>query len=227
MSDGARGAVDLASRIVGRGGVFGPLENPQFFRQVRVNDELGTLVWPNKRGYLPPPPLLLGDRADRLAARAGNHLVVIGPTPRPHHGSRDHHPAPPNSPRAGHLSTVPVAETRPGDRPGNNRGLLADAPFLAVALVRKNVCGAGARRGAEIFALVLYPAWIIHRRGLQLPQWPSVGRLAKEGGLAVLLAILTLIWVALLTLILRAFFPGFAEGASPWQGVAQVGVCRD
>ena len=53
FSDGVRGVVDLASRIVGRGGVFKPLESPQFFRQVRVDEELGTLVWPNGADICP------------------------------------------------------------------------------------------------------------------------------------------------------------------------------
>jgi len=40
FSDGVRGVVDLANRIVGRGGVFGPLEDPEFFRRVAVDKEL-------------------------------------------------------------------------------------------------------------------------------------------------------------------------------------------
>ncbi len=53
FSDGIRGVVDLANRIVGRGGVFAALENPEFFRRVAVNDELGTLVWPNGADFCP------------------------------------------------------------------------------------------------------------------------------------------------------------------------------
>jgi hypothetical protein len=53
FSDGFRGAVDLAKRIVGRHGVFGPLEDPQFFRQVAVDHELGTIVWPNGADFCP------------------------------------------------------------------------------------------------------------------------------------------------------------------------------
>jgi len=53
FSDGARGIVDLAARIIGRGGVFGPLENPRMFRQVRVDEGLGTLVWPNGADICP------------------------------------------------------------------------------------------------------------------------------------------------------------------------------
>jgi hypothetical protein len=47
FSDERRGAVDLESRIVGRGGLYQPLEDPVFFRKVRVDAELGTIVWPN------------------------------------------------------------------------------------------------------------------------------------------------------------------------------------
>ncbi len=53
FSDGIRGAVDLANRVVGRGGVFGPLEAPEFFRQVFVDHELGTIVWPNGADFCP------------------------------------------------------------------------------------------------------------------------------------------------------------------------------
>jgi hypothetical protein len=53
FADGVRGIVDLSRRIVGRGGVFRPLEDPQFFRQVRVDPELGTIVWPNDADFCP------------------------------------------------------------------------------------------------------------------------------------------------------------------------------
>ena len=53
FSDGVRGVVDLSRRIVGRGGVFRPLEDPEFFRQVRVDRELGTIVWPNEADFCP------------------------------------------------------------------------------------------------------------------------------------------------------------------------------
>ncbi|MEN6405703.1 MAG: DUF2442 domain-containing protein [Thermoguttaceae bacterium] len=53
FSDDVRGVVDLANRIVGRGGLFKPLENPEFFRQVVVDHELGTLVWPNGMDFCP------------------------------------------------------------------------------------------------------------------------------------------------------------------------------
>jgi len=53
FADGIRGEVDLSERIVGRGGVFKLLEDPAFFRQVRVNDELGMIVWPNDADFCP------------------------------------------------------------------------------------------------------------------------------------------------------------------------------
>ena len=33
--------------------MFRPLEDPQFFRQVRVDPELGTIVWPNEADFCP------------------------------------------------------------------------------------------------------------------------------------------------------------------------------
>jgi hypothetical protein len=53
FSDGTHGIVDLAPRVVGRGGIFGPLENLQYFRQLRVDEELGTIVWPNGADICP------------------------------------------------------------------------------------------------------------------------------------------------------------------------------
>ena len=33
--------------VIGAGGVFEPLKDPAFFRQVRLNGEAGTIEWPN------------------------------------------------------------------------------------------------------------------------------------------------------------------------------------
>jgi hypothetical protein len=46
FEDGAEGVVDLASHLSFRG-VFEPLKSLAYFRQVRVDPELGTVVWPN------------------------------------------------------------------------------------------------------------------------------------------------------------------------------------
>jgi hypothetical protein len=47
FADGASGELDFKDRVAGRGGVFGPLEDIAFFRQVKVDSEAGTIVWPN------------------------------------------------------------------------------------------------------------------------------------------------------------------------------------
>ena len=46
FEDGVEGEVDVAS-LVKFEGVFAPLKNREFFVQVKVDRELGTIVWPN------------------------------------------------------------------------------------------------------------------------------------------------------------------------------------
>lgn len=53
FSDGQCGVVDLSGRILGRGGDFSALEDADFFRQVRVDPDLGTIVWPNDIDFCP------------------------------------------------------------------------------------------------------------------------------------------------------------------------------
>jgi hypothetical protein len=46
FDDGSERTVDLEAQLGGP--MFEPLHaNPELFRQVRVDDELGTIVWPN------------------------------------------------------------------------------------------------------------------------------------------------------------------------------------
>jgi hypothetical protein len=47
FTDASVGSVDLTSWIGGRGGVFGPLQDPAYFAHVAVDAEAGTIVWPN------------------------------------------------------------------------------------------------------------------------------------------------------------------------------------
>jgi len=47
FADGTRVEMDFRDKIVGRGGVFLPLQDIDFFRQVQVDPEAGALVWPN------------------------------------------------------------------------------------------------------------------------------------------------------------------------------------
>jgi len=46
FEDGVEGVVDLALTLSFRG-VFEPLKDPRYFARVRVDSELGTVVWPN------------------------------------------------------------------------------------------------------------------------------------------------------------------------------------
>jgi len=51
--DGVKGCLDFAPWIVGQGGVFAPLEKKDFFAQVSVNADLGTIVCPNDVDFDP------------------------------------------------------------------------------------------------------------------------------------------------------------------------------
>lgn len=53
FTDEKEGTIDFRQRIVGRGGVFQPLEEIEFFKQVAVEPEAGTLVWPNDVDFCP------------------------------------------------------------------------------------------------------------------------------------------------------------------------------
>lgn len=46
FEDGAEGVVDIAKEV-GFKGMLGALRNPEFFRQVRVLPDFGTICWPN------------------------------------------------------------------------------------------------------------------------------------------------------------------------------------
>lgn len=53
FTDGMIKELDFKERIVGRGGVFSPLEDLEFFKQVQVDSEAGTIVWPNGVDFCP------------------------------------------------------------------------------------------------------------------------------------------------------------------------------
>jgi hypothetical protein len=46
FEDGVEGSVDVA-RLISFTGVFAPLHNQTYFKQVAVNPDLGTIAWPN------------------------------------------------------------------------------------------------------------------------------------------------------------------------------------
>ncbi|MGC4067908.1 MAG: DUF2442 domain-containing protein [Polyangiaceae bacterium] len=53
FSDGASGIVDFEKRIVGRGGVFLALEDPEVFGAFSLDAEAGTIIWPNGVDFCP------------------------------------------------------------------------------------------------------------------------------------------------------------------------------
>jgi hypothetical protein len=57
FSDGSSRDVDLTGELHGH--IFEPLADPDFFAQARVDDELGTVAWPN--GADLDPLVLHGD----------------------------------------------------------------------------------------------------------------------------------------------------------------------
>ncbi|MGA2452027.1 MAG: DUF2442 domain-containing protein [Solirubrobacteraceae bacterium] len=68
FTDGLIREVDLSSDLWGP--MAEPLQDPAYFRQVRVDPEFGTVVWPN--GYHLDPDVLHGDHepVGRPAAQA-------------------------------------------------------------------------------------------------------------------------------------------------------------
>ena len=70
LTDGLRSEIDLGDRVTGRGGVFRPLADVDFFRQVQVEAEAGTIVWPNGVDFCPDVlySLATGQPVDDLQA---------------------------------------------------------------------------------------------------------------------------------------------------------------
>lgn len=67
FNDGLAGELDCG--FLRRGTLGEPLGDPEYFRQVRVDDELRTIVWPNG---LDPAPELLHDEV-RSAGAVAQH----------------------------------------------------------------------------------------------------------------------------------------------------------
>lgn len=52
FDDGTEGEYDMTP-LIARGGIFAPLADPAYFAQVTVNEDLGTIVWPNGADVCP------------------------------------------------------------------------------------------------------------------------------------------------------------------------------
>ena len=70
FTDGFEGTADL-SELEGKG-VFQPLSDPEYFDQARVDQELGTVVWPNSADIAPET---LREWAARDTPRQSVHWV--------------------------------------------------------------------------------------------------------------------------------------------------------
>lgn len=67
FEDGARGEIDFSTRKWS--GVFEPLADPAYFARVELDEELGTIVWPNGADMAPETLYLRAtERADQLNA---------------------------------------------------------------------------------------------------------------------------------------------------------------
>jgi hypothetical protein len=53
FQDGLNAVVDLDRVITRFEGIFAPLNDPDYFRSVRVDPEAGTIVWPNGADICP------------------------------------------------------------------------------------------------------------------------------------------------------------------------------
>jgi hypothetical protein len=67
FEDGLAAEVDL-SYLLDYGGVFGPLRDLEYFRQLRADPEAGTIVWPNEADIA--PETLYAHAQKRAAATA-------------------------------------------------------------------------------------------------------------------------------------------------------------
>jgi hypothetical protein len=74
FSDGTVANLDLGSRICGRGGVFQAMQDVDFFSQVCVDREAGTLVWPNGVDFC--PDVLYAEATGKDIAELGNQLEL-------------------------------------------------------------------------------------------------------------------------------------------------------
>lgn len=79
FNDGTSQEVNLSDVLFGE--LYGPLRDPNLFRQVRVDPEIRTLVWPNGADFDPATlhdwPRMQPLFAERAKAWKQNHVVPI------------------------------------------------------------------------------------------------------------------------------------------------------
>jgi hypothetical protein len=75
FADGTVAGLDFSRRIVGRGGGFAPLANVELFKQVTVDHEAGTLVWPNGVDFC--PNILYAEAMGRPVEEMDARLEVV------------------------------------------------------------------------------------------------------------------------------------------------------
>ena len=75
FADGRVATLDFRRRVLGRGGVFGPLESLDFFAKVTVDQEAGTLVWPNGVDFC--PDVLYAEATGTPLSELGTKLKVV------------------------------------------------------------------------------------------------------------------------------------------------------
>jgi hypothetical protein len=75
FSDGTVAELDFSGRIVGRGGVFVPLASLDYFKQVTVDQEAGTLVWPNGVDFC--PDVLYAEATGKSIEELDTRLEVV------------------------------------------------------------------------------------------------------------------------------------------------------
>ena len=72
FADGSRQTIDFTPVLAGE--IYGPLQNPELFGQVRLDQEVHTLVWPNGADFDPATlhdwPLLVEELRSRARAWA-------------------------------------------------------------------------------------------------------------------------------------------------------------
>ena len=73
LTDGSTREVDLGPYL--KGPVFEPVRNdPAYFRAVRVDEELGTIVWPNGAD-IDPDVLILGRMPTSFERSSGSRAI--------------------------------------------------------------------------------------------------------------------------------------------------------